>query len=136
MKSNYSELEHPLQEKEPGDDPEKITFRFSSKTPQKFSIALLVFFLIVAILLAITFAILYGVSSSSKSSESSESSESSLTQDVCQTKACFDLSVQILASLDDTSDPCEDFYNFTCGNWDIYQHIRPGWCPYLAFYPT
>ena len=120
MKSNYNKLERPLQEKEPGDDPEIITFHTSSKTPRNCFIALLVTLLIVAILLVITLAILYGVNSSSESS--------STTQDVCQTDACFDLSVQILASMDDTADPCEDFYNFTCGNWDIYQHIRPGWC--------
>lgn len=123
----YKELDRPLQEKETQGDPETVTFHLSRKSRQNFIIGLLVIFLVIAILLVITFAILYGVSSSS---------DSSSTSDTCQSEACFDLSVQILASMDDSVDPCEDFYNFSCGNWDIYQHIRPGlyyfvYIPYL-----
>ena len=36
---------------------------------------------------------------------------------VCQTDACFDAAAKILGAMDEEVDPCEDFYNFTCGNW-------------------
>jgi predicted metalloendopeptidase len=38
-------------------------------------------------------------------------------------EACLDLAVQIKGSMDETVDPCENFYNFTCGNWDVFNHI-------------
>ena len=42
----------------------------------------------------------------------------------CVSPSCVRLAGQILASLDMTVDPCEDFYNFTCGNW-MKQHTIP-----------
>ena len=129
MKPNYDEL--PLEapaEGVPEDEEDKfITLRSSRKTRQNFIIVLLVVFLVMAILLVIVFVVLYGVSKNSSSESSSTSSPTPPPSDtICQTDACFDLSVQILASMDDTANPCTNFYNYTCGNWDIYQHIRPG----------
>jgi len=36
---------------------------------------------------------------------------------ICTTKACINLAQEIVNSIDDTQDPCEDFFQFTCGNW-------------------
>ena len=71
--------------------------------------------LVLAVAGLVVFAVLYGTSSSDDSNDS-----------VCQTDACFDVSVQIKGAMDESVDPCKDFYNFTCGNWDIYNGIRPG----------
>ncbi|OUM61163.1 hypothetical protein PIROE2DRAFT_12878 [Piromyces sp. E2] len=35
----------------------------------------------------------------------------------CKTKECYEVSKRVLASLDDSVNPCEDFYQFTCGGW-------------------
>ena len=35
----------------------------------------------------------------------------------CDTSACYKASSFILSNLNQTINPCEDFYQFTCGNW-------------------
>ena len=38
-------------------------------------------------------------------------------EDVCLTDSCVELASNVRSGLDSSVDPCEDFYNFTCGNW-------------------
>ena len=47
-------------------------------------------------------------------------------QDVCFSDGCIQLSAQIAASLNQSVDPCEDFYQFSCGNWIRNNVIEPG----------
>lgn len=86
----------------------------------KLTVIALAVLLILTSALCIVMGVLYGVNRNSSSSSSSSSSG------VCQSDACFDLSVRIQGAMNEDTDPCEDFYNFTCGNWDIYNHITPG----------
>jgi predicted metalloendopeptidase len=44
-------------------------------------------------------------------------SENDDNNDVCTTKACKAESENVLAKLDQTVDPCDDFYLFACGNF-------------------
>ena len=83
-------------------------------------IGLLLLFVIVTAILAVVFIALYAAESDSDSSSSSTGSN------VCQTEACFDVAVQILGAMDEDVDPCEDFYNFTCGNWALFNGVPPG----------
>ena len=48
--------------------------------------------------------------------EKSKSSPSS-SDDVCMSPSCVELSQQILASLDDSIDPCDDVYKFACNRF-------------------
>ena len=88
-------------------------------SPLKLTVIVLVVLLTLTSALCIIMGVLYGVNRNSSSSSSSSS-------DTCQSDACFDLSVRIQGAMNEDTDPCEDFYNFTCGNWDIYNHITPG----------
>ncbi|KAG9318324.1 Metalloprotease [Chiua virens] len=47
------------------------------------------------------------------------------SKEVCLTKECIILSASILASLDTSYDPCENFYDFANGGW-IASHPIPG----------
>lgn len=38
-------------------------------------------------------------------------------QNVCLSSACIQASAQVLAALNQSIDPCEDFYEFACGSW-------------------
>ena len=36
---------------------------------------------------------------------------------VCTTAACVQTSAYITAKMDQLADPCDNFYQFACGNW-------------------
>ena len=40
--------------------------------------------------------------------------EISRTENICTTPACVELSSQLLANLNQSVDPCDDFYHFAC----------------------
>lgn len=42
---------------------------------------------------------------------------SSNARDVCETRVCIDRAKQFLDSMDLTADPCENFYQFSCGQY-------------------
>ena len=77
--------------------------------------------LVVVIALAVTLGV-----------ESGKATTDEVTgQNICLTDGCIQLSAQIAASLNQSVDPCENFYEFSCGNWIRNNAIDPGknlWC--------
>ncbi|CAD6994688.1 unnamed protein product, partial [Ceratitis capitata] len=44
--------------------------------------------------------------------------------EVCRSKECLRTAAGLIYSMDEETDPCEDFYKFTCGHW-ADDHPRP-----------
>ena len=45
---------------------------------------------------------------------------------LCLTRDCIKLAASVLSTIDETADPCTDFYQFSCGNWLQNAVIPPG----------
>ncbi|CAF3975020.1 unnamed protein product [Adineta steineri] len=63
---------------------------------------------------AITLGILYGLE---KSKTNPSPPPPTPSDDLCLTPFCVKAADYILDSIDETAEPCEDFYQFACGSW-------------------
>lgn len=62
----------------------------------------------------------------------SKSSTEPGSSDVCLTPGCIQLSAQIAAAINQSADPCQDFYQFSCGGWVKDNIIPVGTCMALC----
>ena len=44
---------------------------------------------------------------------------------VCMTAECVDVSAYIMRKMNQSVDPCRDFYAFSCGGWESSTFIPP-----------
>lgn len=49
------------------------------------------------------------------------------SRQVCETKECILAASSILKAMDQTVDPCTDFYKYACGGWERDTPIPPGY---------
>ena len=59
----------------------------------------------------------YRSSSAGSMATSPTTTTNSYTTTTCLTPECVKLAASVLAAIDQTADPCTDFYKFSCGNW-------------------
>ena len=69
------------------------------------------------LILLIVFIALYAQANNAAAS----SSQSSSSSNVCLTPDCVNLASLVINNLDENFNPCEDFYNFSCRNWERAQ---------------
>ena len=95
------------------------TQRCSSKCT-KLTVAVLAVLLIIAVVAFAALAV------HTLTSLGSGQHQSGGTAELCTSLPCLQLSVRLLSSVNESVDPCDDFYNFSCGNWDEVVDIPPG----------
>ena len=52
---------------------------------------------------------------------------------ICFSAACIELSYEILSSIDENADPCDDFHRFVCGRWSEKRSIPTGYSSWSPF---
>lgn len=105
---------------------EEETVEFKSKrrgTPVCWIIILAVA-TFVFLVLSIVFITLFALEKS-KSTETSPKSPVS-GQKYCGTRACLETSLETLKQLNQSADPCTDFYEYACGGWEDENALEPG----------
>lgn len=102
-------------EKVEGGD-EEPEFRKARKSRcLKCSVIILILLLILTVAAATTFAVLFflGIGKSTSS-------------EICTSDACSSLASRMRKAMNQSADPCEDFYNFACGNWLSQNNFTSG----------
>ena len=79
-----------------------------------------------ATITTIALAIALGVRNSTPRSQSQTGPTVSPDSNTCLTQGCVQLAAQVTAAMNQSVDPCEDFYQFSCGNWGQRNLIPPG----------
>lgn len=87
------------------------------KSSNKGTLKLFILLCVALTVSTITLGVLYGQEKSSSTSSSSSS-----TSDLCEDVGCIKAANRILGSMDLTADPCDDFYQYSCGSW-VEDHI-------------
>ncbi|KAL0829029.1 hypothetical protein ABMA28_003901 [Loxostege sticticalis] len=88
------------------------TARFRRQHKNKMLLIILLFLLLLLLCLAIVMTVLYVKQKKHKPVR------------VCETRECLRSAANLALSIDKTADPCNDFYQYACGNW-AEDHPRP-----------
>jgi len=87
------------------------TSSHSLRRRQRKSITTVEFILLIIIIFLSIYICVFGVISSKSKDKSDKEDE------ICLRPECIITSARILNNMDAEADPCEDFYQFSCGNW-------------------
>ena len=108
------------------EDNETLGVTFENKTVSKKCVVCLsvVSVVLIILLLAATIglAVALGITLNGKSDGSTSTGGS----DVCTTRQCAETATLLFQGLNESVDPCEDFYQFVCGNWIQNNYVDPG----------
>ncbi|CAF2099472.1 unnamed protein product [Rotaria magnacalcarata] len=79
---------------------------------------ILLVLLSVFIVTTVVLAIVYGLEKVKTTSDTGTTTPATpASQDLCLTPYCVKAANYLIESIDQTVDPCEDFFNFVCGTW-------------------
>ncbi|XP_052742140.1 endothelin-converting enzyme 2 [Bicyclus anynana] len=88
------------------------TARFRRKHRNKFLLILLLALILLLLCLTVAMTVLYVKQKRNKPVR------------ICHTKECLRSAANLALSMDPTTHPCQDFYQYVCGNW-AEEHPRP-----------
>jgi hypothetical protein len=85
--------------------------------------------LVLALAAVVALAVALGLSLSGaedKQSSKGVPGKNNSDVEVCMTASCVEAAAFILQNIDPDIDPCNDFYNFTCGRWAMKNIVPAG----------
>lgn len=91
--------------------------------------------MLLAVSAAVIMAVVLGITTAlDHSPKCAECNQTNTTDDdICMTPSCVKLAASLLSNMNQSVNPCEDFYNFTCGGWDSSNIVPPGYPRYSTF---
>ncbi|XP_069140555.1 endothelin-converting enzyme 1-like isoform X1 [Argopecten irradians] len=54
-------------------------------------------------------------------------------KEICETQDCIEVSSSVLTSMDRSADPCQNFYQYSCGGWEKNNPAPPGYLMWDRF---
>ena len=81
---------------------------------------------VLLVLFAVVIGLSVGVSKAGGGGgQKSQSGGSGVPPNTCMTPECLELSASLLANVDSSQDPCQDFHKYACGLWAIRHPVPP-----------
>ena len=105
---------------------EDPTFSKKRKGDHKLAILVLASLLICFVIITILLAVLLGV-------RVADEEDSTKCGSTCTTSMCLEATSFLIQGLDQSVNPCEDFYKYSCGNWEANNVIPEGFGRYSTF---
>lgn len=105
---------------------EEPTFSKKRKGDHKLAILALAALLICFVIITIVLAVLLGA-------RIADEENSTKCGSTCTTSTCLEATSFLIQGLDQSVDPCEDFYKYSCGNWEANNVIPEGFGRYSTF---
>ena len=113
----------------------KITFRKGRKRVEICLLSLCGILLIICMVLAVLFAMELSKRNAPTSTTNGRpaSSPSPMEPKVCNTAECLEIAARFARNMNESVDPCEDFFHFACDGWIRDNPIPPSENEYITF---
>lgn len=105
-------------------DPDDVVFKeLPYRQTAKRIITALAVIIILLFIICVIFIVLFAMK---KTKTQEEKGHEESVQKTCASKECLFAAVDMLKQLNQTVDPCEDFYEYACGGWETENALEPG----------